>query len=155
MFSILPHSHPAEPAEPNKPFHQIKAKSLPLRLLWINQSKLPKLIKELINHIKEWINPCSFFFQAPVEVVGGEREKNWEGGVGRERGWQKPGETEQWKGKGMGETEQGETKTKQVKGKGMRETEQGETETKQGKGKGMTGEERNQNWNRKRGRGRG
>jgi len=27
-----------------------------------------------------------FFFQVPVEVVGGEREKNWEGGAGRGRG---------------------------------------------------------------------
>jgi hypothetical protein len=80
--------------------------------------------------------PLLSFFQVPVEVVGGEREENWEGGAGRGRGWQKPGETEQWKGKGMGETEQGETETEQVKGKGMRETEQGETETKQGKGRG-------------------
>jgi len=27
-----------------------------------------------------------FFFQVPVEVVGGEREENWEGGAGRGRG---------------------------------------------------------------------
>jgi len=38
------------------------------------------------HHIKELINPCSFFFQVPVEVVGGEREENWEGGAGRGRG---------------------------------------------------------------------
>jgi hypothetical protein len=34
------------------------------------------------HHIKELINPCSLFFQVPVEVAWGEREKNWEGGAG-------------------------------------------------------------------------
>jgi hypothetical protein len=38
---------------------------------------------ESVNVLK--INPCSLFFQVPAlseQVVGGEREENWEGGAG-------------------------------------------------------------------------
>jgi len=38
---------------------------------------------ESVNLLRN--NPCSFFFQVPafsVNVAGGEREENWEGGAG-------------------------------------------------------------------------
>ena len=77
----------------------------------MNQSKQTAQTYQGINQPYQEMNqPLLFFFQVPVEVVEGEREENWEGGAGRGRGWQKPGETEQ--GKGTGETEQGETETK-------------------------------------------
>ena len=93
---------------------------IPTLKITVNQSKqngqtspaksipYPVSMSPVSHHIKELINPCFFFFQVPVEVVGGEREENWEGGAGRGRGWQKPRETEQGKGKGMRETREGE-----------------------------------------------
>jgi len=36
----------------------------------------PVSLSPVSHHIKELINPCFFFFQVPVEVVGGEREEN-------------------------------------------------------------------------------
>jgi len=57
----------------------------------VNQSKQTAQTYQGINQPYQGINqPLLFFFQVPEEVVGGEREENWEGGAGRGRGWQKP-----------------------------------------------------------------
>jgi len=54
----------------------------------MNQSKQTAQTYQGINQPYHGMNqPLLFFFQVPVEVIGGEREENWEGGAGRGRGW--------------------------------------------------------------------
>jgi len=54
----------------------------------VNQSKQTAQTYQEINQPYQGMNqPLLFFFQVLVEVVGGEREENWEGGARRGRGW--------------------------------------------------------------------